>query len=289
MASLAVHTLLVLVATYWGDFQLLVSKQDETMEIVFNERSNEQIFVASEPTQEEPKQKPEKEVKFKSSQTQRTELETWKRPTQKQDFSTNILLENGGQGGEEDKEPMSEQEQETFADGDYYTEDNRKPLKLPGYGSRDTRPTVPNYIQETLPPGVRLGNITSLNTDQHRYYSFNNRLLSRFVPLWGRQVRQALFQWLNENNSPGISKVWVTNVEIIMDASGEIIDVQPFRLSGLWPIDQAAIDSFKKVRQVPNPPKELVDENGYIHLQFQTEVYWVPQPGVRYHGGGPGQ
>jgi len=265
----------------------LVSKQDETMEIIFNEPHNKQIFVASQPTQKEPKEKPKKEVQFKSNQTQRTELETFKRPTKQKDFVTNVLLESGGNGGEENNELNNENDQKTLAEGDYYAPDDRKPLKLPGYGSRDIRPTIPNYIQETLPPGVRLGNITSLNTDQHRYYSFNNRLLSRFVPLWGRQVRHALYQWLDENNSPGISKVWVTNVEIIMDASGEIIDVQPFRLSGLWSIDQASIDSFKKVRQVPNPPKELVDENGYIHLQFQTEVYWVPQPGVRYHGGGP--
>ena len=76
---------------------------------------------------------------------------------------------------------------------------------------------------------------------------------------------------------------------LVKDKKGEIIDIQPFRLSGLWAIDQSAIKAFKMVKNVPNPPEEMVDENGYIHLQFQTEVLWVPQPGVRFQGGGPGQ
>jgi DNA primase catalytic subunit len=157
-------------------------------------------------------------------------------------------------------------------------------LILPGFGSTSSRPLIPAYVQQRLPPGVRLGNVTALNTDQHRFYSFNQRLLSRFIPLWGDRVRSALYQWIKENNSPSVSKTWVTNVEVIMNEKGEVLDVQPFRLSGLWSIDEASINSFKDVRNVPNPPSEMVDENGYIHLQFQTEVLWIPQPGVRFTG-----
>ncbi len=72
-----------------------------------------------------------------------------------------------------------------------------------------------------------------------------------------------------------------------MDEKGEIIEVQPFRLSGFWSMDNATIESFKKVKNVPNPPEEMIDENGYIHLQFQTEVLWVPQPHLRFQGGQP--
>ncbi len=140
-----------------------------------------------------------------------------------------------------------------------------------------------------MPPGVRLGNVTSLNTDQHRFYSFNQRLLSRFIPHWGNMVSRALYQWLQENNFPPVSKAWVTQVEVIMNDKGEILDIQPFRLSGLWTIDQSTIKSFEAVKNVPNPPKEMIDENGYIHLQFQTEVLWVPQPGMRFQESGPGQ
>ena len=75
----------------------------------------------------------------------------------------------------------------------------------------------------------------------------------------------------------------MTQVEIILNKKGEILDVQPFRLSDLWEMDEAAIEGFKAVKNVPNPPEEMIDENGYIHLQYQMEVYYVPQPGVRFH------
>ncbi len=275
-----------------------VSKQDTPMEIVLlDKKQRSQPVLVQTPDQPETKTKPKDEARFKSDKTHRTDMETFKKPDLMPKMQA--AISSGGQKGQKSeqkkaKEKQSSQQEKTkvsksedgwkkFEESD----DGRKPLPLPGYASTSSRPTIPAYVQQRLPPGVRLGNVTSLNTDQHRFYSFNQRLLTRFIPLWGDKVRRALYQWLEANNAPPISKTWVTNVEIIMNEKGEILDVQPFRLSGLWSIDNAAIDSFKQVKNVPNPPKEMIDENGYIHLQFQTEVLWVPQPGVRFHGGGP--
>ncbi len=292
IASLGIHVLLVLLFQYIDEHKS-DSKQDRPMEIVLlDKKSSNQPMMVQTPDQPESKIKPKKEVQFKSNQTHRTEIETFKKPEFQPKLQANIS--SGGNKGTDKKSEGTDKEQNkevksTNDEGWKVAEENdsRKPLQLPGFASNSSRPTIPAYVQQQLPPGVRLGNITSLNTDQHRFYSFNQRLLTRFVPLWGNRVRRALYQWLEANNAPPISKAWVTNVEIIMNAKGEILDVQPFRLSGLWSIDNAAIDSFKQIKNVPNPPEEMVDENGYIHLQFQTEVLWVPQPGVRYHGGGP--
>ena len=224
--------------------------------------------------------KVKKPVKFKSNQTQRTDIETYKKPEMQAPLKASF--NSGGQQGKSKKKKSNKKKQNVVENGIYKKEDTREELLLPGFGSTASRPMIPAYVQQQMPDGVRLGNITALNTDQHRFYSFNQRLLSRFVPLWGSRVRSALYKWLKKNNPPSISKSWVTNVEVIMNEKGEVLDVQPFRLSGLWDIDQASIQSFKDVENVPNPPKEMIDENGYIHLQFQTEVLWIPQPGVKF-------
>lgn len=267
---------------------------EESLEIVFEDiRSDKPVFVTPNQQQAPLVEKTKKEVQLKSDQTRRTELETWKRPEQRNSILAPLAA--GGKQGSENQnspeEPWQEEETQTSAtisdDGFYQHKKERRPLQLPGFAGAQGPPPIPAFVQDQLPPGVRLGNVTALNTDQHRYYGFNQRLLGRFIPIWGAKVRNALLQWIKENNSPGVSKTWVTTVEVIMDPQGEIIEVQPFRLSGLWSIDSSSIDAFKAIRNVPNPPKEMVDENGYIHLQFQTEVLWIPQPGVRYHGGGP--
>ena len=270
---------MALFLTYLGNLEP-VPKQDTPMEIVFTEPKQKNTFISASDAPQKQKIKPKKEVEFKSNRTNRTDLETYQRPKRKTEIQASIS--SGGQNGRAKKQ---KEFKEKTDDGTFEVTAKRIPLILPGFGSTSSRPTIPAYVQQRLPPGVRLGNITSLNTDQHRYYSFNQRLLSRFVPLWGNKVRHALYQWLRENNAPVISKTWVTNVEVIMNKEGEILDVQPFRLSGLWSIDEASINSFKTVKNVPNPPEEMVDENGYIHMQFQTEVLWIPQPGVRFHGG----
>ncbi len=286
LGSLVFHVLLFFILGQI-DSQTFVSKQDEEIEVFFRDEKKQNYFVDSKQLQDEPKEKPKKEVQFKSNQTQRTEIETWRRPERQSPIQAN-LNSGGGQGQNKDQKEDRPQEQEKqLQDSDFSTQAQRKPLDLPGFAGSNAPPMIPAFVQEQLPPGVRLGNVTALNTDQHRFYSFNQRLLARFIPLWGSKVRRSLYQWLKENNPPPISKTWVTNVEVIMDKNGEIIDVQPFRLSDSWAIDSASIDAFKGIKNVPNPPAEMVDENGYIHMQFQTEVLWIPQPGVRYHGSDP--
>ncbi len=251
------------------------------MEIVFTEPPKETMMVQAPANQKVLKEKPKDEVKFKSNATRRTELETYAKPPEPAPIQAPVA--SGGQGGKAKKN--NEQKEKVTEYGTHKAEDDREVLHLPGYGSSSSQPMVPAYVQQQMPPGVRLGNVTALNTDQHRFYSFNQRLLQRFIPLWGDRVRTALYQWIRENNAPAVSKSWVTNVEVIMNEKGEVLEVQPFRLSDLWSIDEAAINSFKDVKNVPNPPKEMIDKNGYIHLQFQTEVFWVPQPNIRFQSG----
>ena len=281
MGSLAFHALIILYFVYVTPSQS-VSDQDTPLEIVFTDPKPNPIMVQAPSNQAKLNEKPKEEVKFKSNATRRTELETYarQRPSQIQ-----APVESGGQGGKAKKTNQNKPKQQVAEFGTYKAEDEREVLLLPGFGNTTSRPQIPAYVQQQMPPGVKLGNVTALNTDQHRFYSFNQRLLQRFIPLWGNRVRSALYQWIKDNNAPAVSKSWVTNVEVIMDEKGEVLEVKPFRLSGLWSIDEASINSFKDVKNVPNPPGEMVDENGYIHMQFQTEVLWIPQPNMRFQSG----
>ena len=277
--SLGFHFLLLVFFSYLQR-EKGIPKQDKSLEIVFQDVQKDVRFVKAPENQKPLDKKPEKEVKFKSNRTQRAKLEIWKRPEKNIPLQSSISF--SGQKGNNQKTSIHK-DNKINHDNLFVTE-KRKPLKIPGFGNSH-RPPVPTFVQQRLPPGVRLGNITVLNTDQHRFYSFIQRLLSNFLPVWGLRVTKSLYKWIEENNAPVISKTWVTQVEVIMDEKGEILEVQPFRLSGLWSIDSATVESFKKIGSVPNPPKEMIDENGYIHLQFQTEVLWIPQPHLRFQGG----
>ena len=210
----------------------------------------------------------------KTSQTTDEDFSFKQKPAEKKQ----IALRNGNKNRWKTKKDKKKLSSQTNRKSYQSQTEQKKPLYVPGFSGGNNRPSLPSFVQQKLPPGVRLGNITALNTDEHRYYSFIQRLLSKFLPLWAERVSVSVYQWARENNSPVISKTWLTQVQVIMDEKGEILEVQPFRLSGRWSIDSATVKSFKKIETVPNPPKEMIDENGYIHLQFQTEVLWIPQP-----------
>ena len=275
MASLGLHFLLLTMLAYIEKHGS-VSKRDDPLEIVLQDPRQSPRFVQAD--NDILKEKPEKRVRFQSDKTRRTKLETWRYS------QTRLQAPMSSMGGAGRPQSLDQAKPyPRFKDSSGARK--RKVLKLPGLGVKQSTP--PNFVQQRLPPGVQLGNATILNTDQNRFYSFHQRLISRFIPIWGLEVTRAMQEWLRKNSKVPISKRWITQLEVIMDEKGEILEVQPFRLSGLWSVDHAAIDSFKQVRNVPNPPSEMVDDNGYIHLQFQTEVLWVPQPGMRFQGGDP--
>ena len=247
------------------------------MEIVFQDDSPTLVTVPDD-LEDSDDENNKKEADFASNKRRRVELETRARQN-KTGIKSPIA------GGSKASAPQQQQNtakpqavaEAISPDGIEY-ESDRKPLKLPFSPAPSAQSMLPQYIKEQLPPGVRLGEVTALNTDQHLFYNFHQRLLSRFVPNWGRLVGRAVRQWIDKEGQPKTSKTWVTNIEVIMDPNGEVLDVQHYRLSGYWPIDEAPSQAFSKyVKRIPNPPTQMVDENGYIRLKFQTEVYWVPQ------------
>jgi len=49
-----------------------------------------------------------------------------------------------------------------------------------------------------------------------------------------------------------------------------------FRQSGLPAFDEAAVRAFAEARIFPNPPKEMVEEDGMIHLKYSFTVEFDP-------------
>lgn len=135
----------------------------------------------------------------------------------------------------------------------------------------------PSTFGEALPQDMPVGSFTSLNTDRNTFYSFYARVedLTRFR--WDVNVRRAVdrlsptaMQFLNNR------RVWVTQVEFLLDRSGELKSVLLMKESGFPEFDKAAINAFKEARIFPNPPQEMLQSDGYIHLKYSFHVNWAP-------------
>ncbi len=132
-------------------------------------------------------------------------------------------------------------------------------------------------VGEALPQDLAVGSLTALNTDRYLYYSFYSRIEELIRYRWENAVRVALDRTPPERLGRTVSGNWMTNLEIWLKPNGEFHSAHLMKESGIRGFDQAAIQSFVQARLFPNPPKEIVEADGLIHLKYGFEVHYEPK------------
>lgn len=132
----------------------------------------------------------------------------------------------------------------------------------PGVGPRAA-------VGEKLPDDVKFGSFNALNSDRFLFYSFFARIEERIRPRWEMSVKSVL----QETNPILLKrKEWLTVVEVILDKSGKFQRAILHQKSGIEGLDVAAVEAFRAGSPFQNPPREMVKEDGRIHLQYSISV-----------------
>ncbi len=143
-----------------------------------------------------------------------------------------------------------------------------------------TQPTlssgVRQRLQSYLPPELEIGDMVALNTDQNIYYSFYRRMAEKVVWPWAQNVISGFERLKRRGELDGVSKSWVTIIEVLLDKNGAVIAVEPLQLAGDSDMDGAPIRAFKSAKNFPNPPTEMIDEDGYIRIRYRFIVHYNP-------------
>ena len=161
------------------------------------------------------------------------------------------------------------------------TKENRKnPLIINPYpregsigternGARGTHTGRGRQVIDLLPNSLMQGSFAALNTDRYSFYSFFERIRQLIAHRWIANVRATLSRqprsfWKRHKRGQG----WHTEIKVQLDRKGHYLSSQLIRSSGSKGLDQAAIQAFMEAAHFPNPPKELVDEEGLIQLRY---------------------
>jgi TonB family protein len=136
-------------------------------------------------------------------------------------------------------------------------------------------------VGESLPKELAVGSFTALNTDRYLYYSFFSRIEELIRYRWENSVRAAIDRTPPDRLGNTVTGNWVTQLEIWLKPDGQFHSAHLMKESGIKGFDQAAIQSFVQARLFPNPPKEMVESDGLIHLKYAFEVHYEPKVLVR--------
>jgi TonB family protein len=168
---------------------------------------------------------------------------------------------------------------------------NRRDSILDPYSSvqahrGQTRPSERNPNEALLEQGfstisesvdVAVGKITALNTDQYLFYSFFNRVGDLIYNRWEHLVKNAVITASHKLTANIYRNRYVTTVDIWVEKTGEYKSAHIMKESGINEFDQAAVVAFQQARFFPNPPQELVEDDGLIHLRYDLEVTYDPK------------
>jgi TonB family protein len=147
------------------------------------------------------------------------------------------------------------------------------PIRLPR--PNEVMPEGPSTVGETLPTDVAIGNFTALNTDRFQFYTFFARIEELVRFRWESQIKNALTAYDDKYVQTNISrKNWITHVEFLISPDGHLKESRIMKMSGIKGFDAAAVWAFQDARYFPNPPQELVEGDGYIHLKYAFNVYF---------------
>lgn len=213
-------------------------------------------------------------LKFLSSQTQRVKKQTR--------AALSGMTKNRDNNAKEAKE-----NQDKNSSGQQHSLDPRRPGTLDAFAPQYKKaPSLSQSIKadrglstigEALPQQVQIGSFTALNTDRYLYYSFYARIEEAIRFSWEGLIQNAIATTPRNDFNRGARNVWITQLEIWLKPNGEIHSSHIMKESGIKGFDQAAIRAFTQARMFPNPPKEMVESDGLIHLKYAFHVSFDPR------------
>lgn len=248
------------------------------LEVVLQDKKPKQQIVRQA---DAPEQMQETKVydpaRFLSEKRQRVILETQAKETGKtQNRNSNIpryqreLLEDKIK--EELRSISKETEGDIVVNPKGKNNENYKPLEL--YPQDQY---MRSTVGESLPKDVSVGDFTALNTDQYQFYTFYARVEDLVRFRWETHVRTAIEYFDRRNVIQNISKkTWITQIEFLIDSKGHLRKAILLKESGITQFDQSSIRAFEDAKVFPNPPKEMLQSDGFIHLRYSFHVFFNP-------------
>lgn len=261
LLSLAVHLLLVWGAKYAPQLApqknsketitveiLPISSQKETRQIVRDSMLPDKLKV----------EESEDPLRFLSEKTQRVKKQT---QAVISGMTKNRSNTQASKNNKPKTETQNDQKNNPRKDFDAFAPGYRK---FPDMTSPQEMESGLSSIGEALPSEVSVGSFTALNTDRYLYYSFFSRVEELIRFRWESAVRQTIDYTSPARLSQNARGIWVTQLQVLINAQGEIKAVKIMKESGLKGFDQSASQAFVQSRTLPNPPQRA-RRRGWAH------------------------
>ncbi len=133
--------------------------------------------------------------------------------------------------------------------------------------------------------GVATGNRTILSTREFRYFSYYHRIKELLRQYWKPSVEQKLYKMWVRGNAVSKDEL-VTSLMVLLDKTGKIQKISRVLSSGFNELDNAAIESFERAGPFPNPPKGIIEDDGFVRIRWDFVLKTEASPRIQFQSAG---
>ncbi len=135
--------------------------------------------------------------------------------------------------------------------------------------------------------GVQEGDRTVLSTREYRYFSYYQRIKELLRQFWKPTVEKKMYLLYEKGKSFGDDEL-VTKLLVLLNPTGNIVKISRVTSSGVNDLDDAAIEAFNKAGPFPNPPKGIIDADGFVRINWEFILKTEAAPTIQFTGAGAG-
>lgn len=134
---------------------------------------------------------------------------------------------------------------------------------------------------------LKTGDRTILSTREYKYFSYYQRIKDLLRQHWKPTVERKL-QRLWEKGKPMGEEEVTTRLLVLLSPDGKIQKISRMLSSGVVELDQAAMEAFERAGPFPNPPKGIVDEDGFVRIKWDFILKTETSPRIQFSSAGRG-
>lgn len=134
---------------------------------------------------------------------------------------------------------------------------------------------------------VAEGGRTVLSTREFRYFGYYQRIRDLLRQHWSPNIQAKLMKLWQMGKVVNADE-FTTEVHVLLDRSGRVQKIAKVATCGNLDLDSAAVEAFERAGPFPNPPLGMLDDDGYVRINWSFILTTEAAPRVQFTApGGP--
>lgn len=133
--------------------------------------------------------------------------------------------------------------------------------------------------------GVDEGDRTILSTREFKFFSYYHRIKELLRQHWKPNVERKLTRMYEKGKVIGEDEM-ITRLQVLLSPDGHITRISKVTSSGIEEIDEAAVDAFNRASPFPNPPKGMLDADGFVRINWDFILKTEAAPRIQFSNAG---